>query len=127
MKAKFKEYTAKIDYPVFGYTLFICFTDDIEAARQNQKSWLGALEEPLGPFVDGLHSYNKMECLTGVIFFKPSSTIGVVAHELFHALWRMFEAVGANLENETFAYHLSYSLDKVLEFREKNLKKFKTK
>lgn len=122
---KFKEFTTKIEFPIFNYHFWVCLTDDIEASRKAQSHWLGAVEGYFNPLIDGLHSYNEMEGGTAAIFIKPYSSLGVIAHEVFHALWRMFEYVGANIENETFAYHLSYSLDLITKFVVKNDKKFK--
>lgn len=114
-----KEAIDKIEFPVFNYTIYICYTTDIEASRLRRNDILGTLNQPLSKYVDGLYSYDKNDPFNSFIFINPSSSVGVISHEYFHALWRMFEEMGANLENETFAYHLSYGLDKILEFLKK--------
>jgi hypothetical protein len=117
------EKTFDIHLPVFTYTFHIIYTDDIDKSRKTRKSELGP-SETLSEYVDGLHSYDKDEP-ESFIFFSPVSTVGVIAHEVFHALWQMFKYVGAKLENEIFAYHLTYILDKILDFKKAKSKKNK--
>ena len=95
-------YEKNITFPVFGYIVHCIYTDDINSSREKHTDILGACEEILSPSVDGMHDSNKLYA-DGYIFFTPDSTIGTIAHECFHALWRMFKFYGAKLENETFA------------------------
>ena len=120
---KFWEDVNKIEFKIFNYTLWVCYTNDIVEARKGQNNCLGPCKEDKN--IDGLHSYNKHTPGQSAIFFTPDSSIGVIAHEIFHALWAMFKYIGAKLENEVVAYHLSFTLDTVLEYKNKKDKKCK--
>ncbi len=102
--------------PIFNYHIDVVYTDNISESREARNHLIGAQDEVLHRYVDGLHSYNKQEP-KGFIFFTEKSSVGVIAHEVFHAIWRMFKYIGAKHENEVFAYHLSWILDRVLEFK----------
>ncbi len=108
-----------IDLPIFNYQISVVYTDDISESREARNHLIGAQDEVLHKYVDGLHSYNNLEP-KGFIFFTAKSSVGVIAHEVFHAIWRMFKYIGAKNENEVFAYHLSWILDRVLEFKKEN-------
>jgi hypothetical protein len=108
----------RIDFPVWNYTVHVVYTDDIRKARQARVSIVGALEEPLHEFIDAMHCYNPVEP-DGIIFITPTTSAGVICHEAFHAMWRMFKWTGAKPENETYAYHLGYLVDKILDQKKK--------
>ena len=112
------EETLLINFPVFGYEFRVCYTDNIQKTRDKDNMILGALKSDLGEWVDGLHSNNKRYPYS-YIYFTQKTSDGVIAHEVFHAIWQMFKYIGAKNENEVFAYHLSYSLDEILVFKEK--------
>lgn len=105
------EHIFELNFPVFGYTVEICVTENIKESRISRNYWLGPPTVDLEG-VEGLHSY--AESSKSIIFITPKSSVGCIAHEYFHALWRMFEYVGAQHDNETFAYHLSYGLNEIL-------------
>ncbi len=111
----FMEREKVIILPVFNYSIHFIITDNIQFSRDGRAHILGARDSELTN-VDGLHSYNKLRMDAG-IFVTPETSIGVIAHEIFHAIWRMFKAIGAKNENEVFAYHLSYLLDEFLKFK----------
>ncbi len=110
------EFELNIELPIFNYQIDVVYTDNISESRQARNYLIGAPDSELSKLVDGLHSYNELTP-RGVIFFTKETTIGVIAHEIFHAIWRMFKYIGAKNENEVFAYHLSWILDRVLEFK----------
>lgn len=106
----------KVSFPVFGYSIYIIYTDNIEQSRKLKCNEIGAMDELMGPYVDGLHSYNNIEP-DGFVFFRPDSTMGTITHECFHAIHRLFKWIGAKVENEIMAYHLGYLVDQVVEFK----------
>ena len=115
-----------ITFPIFGYEFRVNYTDSIQKTRDKDNLVLGALKSELGEYVDGLHSNNKRHPYS-YIYFTPKTSIGVIAHEVFHAIWRMFKYIGAKNENEIFAYHLSHTLDEILSFKNKIDKNEKSK
>lgn len=110
------EFKHVISFDVFGYTLNIIYTDDIEQSRVRLNDKVDRLKSSLGNNIAALHSSHS-EDSESYIFFTPKSSIGTIAHEVSHGLWNMFNYYGCELENETFAYHLSYTLDKCIDFK----------
>jgi hypothetical protein len=123
-KPKVKEYVTKLEYPLFNYSIWICITEDIVKSIENQNTLLGNQDTSDLEFCDGVHCYHKNRA---AIFIKPDSTEGTIAHELWHGIYRMFEYIGAKIENEVTAYCLSYGLDFILNFKKKKDKLFKVK
>lgn len=105
-----------VHFDVFNYKLYVIYTDNLRATRETLNNAVGVLKEPLTDCVDGLHCYNKREG-DAFILITPETSIGSIAHEVSHAVWRMFKYYGAKFENELFAYHLGYTVDKILEFK----------
>lgn len=107
------EQTDKVEFPMYHYNVYIVQTDNLQESRTLRAEVIGALDSHLGPYVDGLHCTNNIEPDSWV-FFTPDSTIGTIAHECFHAVWRMFKWMGAKPNNEIMAYHLGYLVDRAM-------------
>lgn len=105
-----------IDFEIFGYRLFVIYTDNLQKTRISLNNKVGAPNKEISSTVDGLHCCNDLES-DAFVLFTPHSSIGTIAHEVSHAIWRMFKYYGAKFENELFAYHLGYTLDKILKFK----------
>lgn len=116
------QYKYKINFDIFGYTLNVIYTDNIEESRANLSHKIGRISPSLNKYTDGLFSYHADEP-ESYIFFVPKSSIGTIGHEASHALWEMFRYYGCELEDETFAYHLGYVIDKCIYFKNKIDKK----
>lgn len=116
MKAtkNFKEYHNCVHFPVFQYDIFITYTNNIRQSRNLISSKIGRYDVENN--VAALHAYHDKDPV-GHIFFTPKTSIGVIVHEVSHSLWQMFRYYGAELENETFAYHLGYVVDIVMKFK----------
>jgi hypothetical protein len=118
-KTKFGDYRFRVDFPVFGYAVFVVFSDDMEKSVKLRYNRMEA-----GP------SYQAMHCRElGVpyshLFFKigdcPSGTI---AHESWHVVrYLLADFCGCNLDNETVAYHLGYLVDRIVEFKNNLIEK----
>src|SRR5579859_6803696 len=50
------------------------------------------------------------------IFFHPNPSVGNIAHESWHALRHMFNTVGVELDSETVAYHLGFTVNSIFKF-----------
>jgi hypothetical protein len=51
------------------------------------------------------------------LFLKHDAPESTVAHECWHIVHRIMDWCGAELDNETVAYHLAYMVEKVYEFK----------
>lgn len=111
---RFKEHHYSIDFPVFGYRVFIIYTSSVKESREKISHKVGVYDSSID--ADGLHSFNP-KVPDSFIFFSPKSTIGTIAHEVSHAIWQMFNYYGMDFENEILAYHLGYMVDKILFFK----------
>lgn len=122
MTKKPREHHYSLDFEVFGYRIYIIYTKDIKESRSFINHKLGPCD--IEKDLVGLHSYDNAVPV-GYIFFAPESSIGTIVHEVSHALWQMFNYYGMDFENEILAYHFGYSVDRILEFKNKVDAKFK--
>jgi|SRR5208337_1162812 len=109
-----REFEKVIDLPVFRYHVKIIITESVVKSRQ-------ARTEGLGPYEK--EDTNPAAMHTGVkgknwsyLFFRFNPGIGDVSHECFHCIWRLMRWIGADLENEVVAYHLTYLTEEVWKF-----------
>lgn len=109
-----KERVGKIEFTIFDYNISIVVTDDIVKSRNNRSHLLGSLYHDHGG-TKGLHSCN--EDISGAyLFFNRDTTHEIIAHESFHAVYRMFKWIGAEIEEELMAYYLGYTVQQVTDF-----------
>lgn len=106
-----KETVKKIYLPVFTYTINVIVTSDIELSRNSRDKEIGHSYKTDGKLY-GLHSWNvnKPCCY---LFFYHKATLNEITHECYHAISRMFNWIGAEKEEELFAYHLGYLTENV--------------
>jgi hypothetical protein len=88
----------------------VVFTDHIGRSRKGRYGSEGAAEGAAALSSQAVNGH-------GHLFFKMSNTPGIIAHEAWHAVFRMFEWAGAELDNEMVAYHLSFLVDRIASFK----------
>lgn len=98
---KYKIFCSPI--PNLGYRVYIVITWDFKMAVKKifqDNSW-----ETIKPNARALacHRDNRT-----YVFFKPDADAAEIAHEMWHAVRRMLDYIGADLENEVVAYNLEY-------------------
>ena len=103
-----------IDLPVFRYHIRVIITDDVAKSRIARTSGLGVYEKG---------DSDPAACHSGVkgknwsyLFFHFNPTVGELSHECFHCVWRMMHWIGAEMDNEVVAYHLTYLTDEIWKF-----------
>ena len=111
-KTKFGDYERVVKFPVIvNYFVHVVFTDNIARSRKGRYGTEGAAEGAAALSSVAANGH-------GHLFFKPGNSEGIIAHEAWHAVYRMFEFAGAELDNEMVAYHLSYLVDRIATFRQ---------
>lgn len=120
MIKELREKVLKIDFPVFGYTLNIVLTNCIDISRNKINNKVGVAKGDF-KYCAGIHSHNDNDS-EAFIFITSSSTSGTIAHESSHAIYRIFEFYGLDFDDENFAYHLGFVVDKITDFMSKNKK-----
>lgn len=107
-----------INFDVFGYKLNVILTNSIDISRNKINNKVGVAK---GDFNDcvGLHSCNEKDN-EAFIFVTKNSSAGTISHEASHAVYRMFELYGLDFDDENFAYHLGFIVDKITEFLKRN-------
>src|SRR5690242_10435591 len=109
------EHKSSVYFPVYaGYEVMFVVTDDVQGSRRRMSHVFGA-DSDLGNAI-ALHSGCDDRPISA-IFITLDSSVGVVAHECFHAIYHMFKYMGMTLDNENVAYHLSYLTDAIIKFR----------
>lgn len=115
MKKSYKSFKRlhMVDFPVWHYTVYVVFTDDYNAASKELN-----LEQPARPFGPTTEAVTFHEDGNGIsyMFFHKKEHVSIksIVHESWHVIHRMLEYVGAEVDNETVAYHLGYLVEKVL-------------
>lgn len=112
LKKEVTEREKIIEFPVFNYTVHLVITWDVTQSRMNRSDALGPLEPGL---CSALHSYKEDESVS-YLFLPVNAKPGVVVHEAWHCIWRIWDWIGADFENEVVAYHIEYLVDKIHEF-----------
>lgn len=106
-----KERKTKIVFPVFGdYTIHVVVSDDVCESRKKRDGYFG---ESFEGTARALHSYSLTRPAESWLFLHGLAKPGSIAHESWHAVYRMMDWAGARIENEIVAYHLDYLVDKV--------------
>lgn len=97
-----------VKFDVFGFIVIVIRTRDISATGRRLRADLAHAEAAFMTKSD-----NPMK---GWLILGPGSTEGTIAHESAHAVRAMLTAVGAELDDETFAYHLDYLVGRIHSF-----------
>jgi hypothetical protein len=101
-----KRTTVKFD--VFEYTFTIIRAENVQRTAKR----LGA--DASGAFACFITQPDKPK--RSWLVFRTDPTPGAIAHESSHAVWHMLTTVGAEMDDETFAYHLHYLVASIHEF-----------
>lgn len=101
-----KRTTVKFD--VFGYTFTIIRTDSVERTAKRLGGHIP------GAFAQFIATEDKPT--HGYLVFGADPPPGHIAHESSHAIWHMLKGAGAELDDETFAYHLHHLVAHVHKF-----------
>jgi hypothetical protein len=113
--------TTSHDERVFRFAVFsnfavhIIFSDDLYDSAMKI-----AIRDCHNAPSDGLHDIDACQIDTlhsSYLYFKPTVSIGTMAHESWHTVHAMLRAVGAGLDDEVVAYHLGYTVDQVVNFK----------
>jgi hypothetical protein len=105
------ERIGKVEFQVFDYLVQIVITNDIIRSRNSRSHMIG--NDYTGTVhVGGLHSYNDSR-KDSYLFVNPDADANTIAHECFHAVHRMFEYLGAEIEEEITAYYLGFLVGEV--------------
>jgi hypothetical protein len=110
---KWRDYESIVSFPVFaGYRIHLVFTDSISKSRAGRYGSDGGSTD-----VNGL--YLPTTGADGFVFlcdWKPH----VIAHEGFHAVRHMLmDWAGCEMDNENIAYHLSFLVEQIYNFKSK--------
>lgn len=112
------EKVKKIKVSPYCYTFHVVKTDNINRSRSKRDKIIGGESWKYCPTVGGLHSYNdEFPVFESYIFLDPKQSLGIISHECYHGLRRMFAMVGAEaVDEEIMAYHLTDLVDQIYEF-----------
>jgi len=100
-----------VKFAVFGYAFTIIRTDNVE---RTAKRLGGHVPGAFAQFIE--RQDNPMR---GYLVFSLDPEPGHIAHESFHAVWNMLKGVGAELDDETVAYHLDHLVSHIHKFIKK--------
>lgn len=114
MQSKPRERERLYSFPVFSnYYVRIVISEDIVASRTLRNRRIGEVYDGLPAL--GLHSWPSTGGGEAWLFFPSSAKMSTVAHECLHCVHRMMRWIGADYDNEVYAYHLGYLVGKAHE------------
>lgn len=117
MRTRHGDYELKVKFPVFsGYTIHVVLTSDLRASHVSRYGDGGLADD-----ASTAAFYTSAGTGHSHLFCTKDAPAGILTHEAWHAIYGMFEWAGAELDNESVAYHLGYLVDKIAQFQAKVL------
>lgn len=104
-----KERIKRLDIDPFNYRVYIVITSSVQLSAAKRGV-------PVGDVVGAFHMTPDNGALTSQIVLPLDADPAVVAHEAFHCVWHIMQAIGAQMENEVMAYTLTYLITEILRF-----------
>jgi hypothetical protein len=101
------EQRTKIPIPVFNYTIFVIFTDDLKTTGDNLVKEGKLRQNTVDDATEGFTVRMPNQSYT-IIVLKINAPIEHMTHEVYHAISNMFDWIGAKHEEEIFAYFTGY-------------------
>lgn len=100
-----------VSVPTLGFRVYVIIGNDFRESVKKMKLGLpedGIKQDALAMTCHkGRHSY---------IFLRHDTTVGEIAHETWHVIYRQFNRIGADFENEIVAYHLDYLVGMIYDY-----------
>jgi hypothetical protein len=103
-----------IDFSVWRYLVNIIFTKNLQSAADE----LGLGNHGLNDNTEAAAVHEENSSVTH-LFFHPDADESTIAHESWHAIRRMLTYCGAEIENETVAYHLGFLVGAITKMKKK--------
>lgn len=97
-----------VTFSVFRYTVSVIYARNIVLTGKRLKE---DLTNAAGAFVTKDDRPGR-----GWLVLCPDSDEGVIAHEAAHCIRHMLTNAGATLDDETFAYHLQFLVERIHAF-----------
>jgi hypothetical protein len=103
-----------VDMGPMHYRVHLVMTDDVLKARRKIDSLVGEYD---GEPVLAMHSYDDEDMEQSWIILPHRANPGLIAHEVFHAVMRIFRCMNAEMEEEVFAYTLQFLVKEVIKLQ----------
>lgn len=113
-KDQMTERVKKIPINPFGYNLNLIVTSDVKASFEKRRKRLGTTAQ-LSPTVIAF-TFTKESSCDIYVFYPEQAGVGTVVHELLHVVAFVMRRVGADFEEENWAYQLDHLSQVVSEF-----------
>jgi hypothetical protein len=97
-----------VTFSVFRYTVTVIYARDMVRTGKRLKE---DLANAAGAFVT-----KDDQPYRGWVVLCEESDEGVISHEASHCVRHMLTNAGASLDDETFAYHLQFLVDRIHRF-----------
>jgi hypothetical protein len=109
---EFGDYATWVTFDVMaGYRVRVILSNDLD------KSAEARLNDKPSDVNGGGFVFNVKGVGRSYIFLKHDAPECTVAHECWHIVHRIMAWCGAELDNETVAYHLDHMVEKVYQFK----------
>jgi hypothetical protein len=116
------EQTGFVNFDVFGYRVWVIFTDDLQKSRSKYDRKIGA-----SCVIENAAALHAAVNNHSYVFLQWKAKPEQIAHEAYHAIDRMMLYAGVAHENENMAYHIGHLVGCIHTmrgyFRRKNVSK----
>jgi hypothetical protein len=112
---EYGDYATWLNFPVMSnYAVRLIFTDDLDKSAAGRR-----LSSRPSVKADAFCFHVKDEGQSYIVL-KHDSNEGTIAHECWHIVHRVLGYCGvADMDDEIVAYHISYMVEKVYEFKKR--------
>lgn len=118
------EVQSTIPFPPYGYRIYLIFTDNLVKTANNLSNQ-GFLRKNHGIDETTQGATVRLTNQNYVfILLNYNASINEIVHEVYHSLHTMFDWIGAEHEEEIFAYSIGYTVQMVTLDQEIAKKKF---
>jgi hypothetical protein len=110
---KHGDYERRVDFPIFGFAVFVVFTEDIVKSIKVRYDQI-----QVRPSFEAMHCRELDNPFSHLFFKIGNATSGTISHECFHVMrFLLDDWTNCGVGNELMAYHLGYMVDRVICFR----------
>ena len=115
-----KYYSTEVKFPMYEVSIFVYFCEDIKESMDKicDKHGFAASSHKIKDtmYACHLHNINKKD---SIIFLPMDVGLGSAVHESYHAICHLFKYIGAEHEEELFAYNLDYLVSEITKMQNK--------
>lgn len=128
-KIPLREYRYIIDLPIYNFKINVIFTNNLfdTAVKLEETDKLTFKPEDLPDDCTGAFHVKLPNRPYSFIILKNNGSCSEMVHECYHATCNLFKFIGAEYEEELFAYNLDFIVGEICGFNDKVIRRERAK